>query len=378
MMFRASAITRASVASSACLALAWRRRAASSAAASQDGVIPLIFVAESAYLPADGKPVSKDGSGIRGEDAHFVSARGLGVADGVGGWVSEGVDPGIFARRLMAASARSSAAAESNSEAADPLPIMRAGQAAVANVRGSSTALVATTGSNGILRVLSLGDSGMALWRRASGAGGALPASALPVHEAARLWHVVAATTPQTFAFNAPLQMGPGPEYNQPSEGQTLQLTPRPGDLVIAATDGLYDNIGDETQAALLAKFDWAPCAGYAHAAARRWREDGGSSAAGAAAVPERMRIRNVAEGSVTDAELGERERLCRASLRGMATMLAMTAHRVGHDPNAQDTPFAREAAKAGMRYRSFRGGKPDDVTVVVAMLLPDAAAVQA
>jgi len=39
-----------------------------------------------------------------GEDAFFVSDDGqtLGVADGVGGWASLGIDPGVFAKRLMA------------------------------------------------------------------------------------------------------------------------------------------------------------------------------------------------------------------------------------------------------------------------------------
>ncbi|KAF6142079.1 hypothetical protein GIB67_036997 [Kingdonia uniflora] len=39
----------------------------------------------------------------RGEDAHFICIRGqaFGVANGVSGWVSEGVDAGEYARELM-------------------------------------------------------------------------------------------------------------------------------------------------------------------------------------------------------------------------------------------------------------------------------------
>lgn len=39
-----------------------------------------------------------------GEDAFFASSDGtaLGVADGVGGWILRGIDPGEYARTLMA------------------------------------------------------------------------------------------------------------------------------------------------------------------------------------------------------------------------------------------------------------------------------------
>src|SRR4051812_43721587 len=38
-----------------------------------------------------------------GEDAFFLAAdgRGIGVADGVGGWADAGVNPAIYARKLM-------------------------------------------------------------------------------------------------------------------------------------------------------------------------------------------------------------------------------------------------------------------------------------
>ncbi len=39
-----------------------------------------------------------------GEDAFFISSdkTALGVADGVGGWILRGIDPGLYARMLMA------------------------------------------------------------------------------------------------------------------------------------------------------------------------------------------------------------------------------------------------------------------------------------
>jgi serine/threonine protein phosphatase PrpC len=354
-------------------ALAWRRSAHGEAAAPA----PLLFLCESSYMPADDKPISKDGSGARGEDAHFCGPRALGVADGVGGWSELGVDSGTFARKLMADAAVAAQRAASGdgaaaAAAADPLPLLKTAHAGVGALAGASTALVATTGACGALRVVSLGDSGLALWRRSrAGAGGVVAEASLPVAEAARLWSRVASTTPQTFAFNAPLQLERGFNGHRPDQAQVLSLAPAPGDLVVAATDGLHDNLFPDAQAALLAKFDWAPCAALVHAATRRRAEDAAAATRAAGGEPplQRLRLLNTAEAPVSDAELAERERLCRATLRGMAAMLAAHAHRVGHDPHAGDTPFAREAAKARKR---FSGGKPDDVTVVVAMLLPD------
>jgi hypothetical protein len=287
------------------------------------------------------------------------------------------VDSGTFARKLMADAAVAAQRAESGdgaaaAAAADPLPLLKAAHAGVGALAGASTALVATTGACGALRVVSLGDSGLALWRRSrAGAGGVVAEASLPVAEAARLWSRVASTTPQTFAFNAPLQLERGFNGHRPDQAQVLSLAPAPGDLVVAATDGLHDNLFPDAQAALLAKFDWAPCAALVHAATRRRAEDAAAATRVAGGEPplQRLRLLNTAEAPVSDAELAERERLCRATLRGMAAMLAAHAHRVGHDPHAGDTPFARDAAKARKR---FSGGKPDDVTVVVAMLLPD------
>jgi hypothetical protein len=36
-----------------------------------------------------------------GEDAYFINGTWAGIADGVGGWRSQGVDPGKFSRALM-------------------------------------------------------------------------------------------------------------------------------------------------------------------------------------------------------------------------------------------------------------------------------------
>ena len=52
------------------------------------------FVASATSLPHPEKD-----NGV-GEDAHFLSTRSVGVADGVGGWVELGIDAGMFSREV--------------------------------------------------------------------------------------------------------------------------------------------------------------------------------------------------------------------------------------------------------------------------------------
>lgn len=48
-------------------------------------------------------PKKRPGSTVQGEDAYFLCEQkdAIGVADGVGGWILEGVDAGEYARQLM-------------------------------------------------------------------------------------------------------------------------------------------------------------------------------------------------------------------------------------------------------------------------------------
>lgn len=47
-----------------------------------------------------------------GEDAVFTEGSVIGVADGVGGWAAQGVDPGLYSKALMRAAAQAAAASE--------------------------------------------------------------------------------------------------------------------------------------------------------------------------------------------------------------------------------------------------------------------------
>jgi hypothetical protein len=157
---------------------------------------------------------------------------------------------------------------------------------------------------------------------------------------------------------------------------------------VILTTDGLLDNLFDSDVRALLARLDVTPCHQLARLKKQRCAElqavatELEAEAAGQKrkTALEKRKILGVAPTVVTDALIAGKERECRAVLRSIAALLAVTAQRVGNDEKAH-SPFAaatQAAHKAGMKdvYRRpiqpYVGGKLDDVAVVAAVVVPD------
>jgi len=229
-----------------------------------------------------------------GEDAYFVEdeAGVLGVADGVGGWASRGVDPGIYSRQLM-----NFAAEEVRSGSLDPGVVLQRAHVRT-TAEGSSTALVLALKS-GKVRAANLGDSGFLHLRRGE---------------------VLFQSPPQQHSFNFPFQLA-APSGNaggdSPDQADLFELDDiAQGDVLVLGTDGLFDNAFAKDIAAMVS-------------AAERSGESGVALAERAAAE--------------------------------IARETALWAN-----DQLRVSPFAVEAAKEGHR---FRGGKLDDITVVVAVV---------
>jgi len=234
------------------------------------------------------------------EDAFFARpARGgalwFGLSDGVGGLrVSHGVDPAPFAARLMALAAAASRGARA------PRAALAAAARALAaeRIAGGATALVAhACARTGRLRAANLGDA--------------------TLHVASARGDVAAAAAPRGMAaFDAPRQLGflpaPGaPRFDAPADALDFTADVEPGGWLIAATDGLADNVFPAAAAALV------------RAAAARGDDAHAPARALAAAA--------------------------RAAARDTGT----------------DGPFALAAKDADVAWT--RGGRADDVTVLVA-----------
>ena len=160
-----------------------------------------------------------------GEDALFTSdeINALGVSDGVGSWYSRGVDPGIYARELMRLTEVAIQAGK-----LDPVQALR--QAYAANKeRGTATACVALL-DDGQLNSVNVGDSGFIILR----VGQVIQSRQITIH-----------------SFNFPFQLGQG-SPDQPEDGVVVGIKLKPEDIIVMATDGLWDNLFEEQVAELV------------------------------------------------------------------------------------------------------------------------------
>lgn len=227
-----------------------------------------------------------------GEDAFFICERGtcMGVADGVGGWAEVGVDPGLYSRELMTHAKQASATCDPGPHA--PQHLMEVAYVST-RARGSSTCCILCL-ENERLHASNLGDSGFMVVR----SGELMFMSPQQQHE-----------------FNFPYQIGsPDSMSDTPQVAQRFSIDVRQGDIVVAATDGLFDNVYPDEAASLVA----------------------------------------------ASKERGETAQVAAATLAQFARVRAA-------DPTHL-SPFAYGAQQLGYR---FFGGKMDDITVLVAYVEP-------
>lgn len=157
-----------------------------------------------------------------GEDAHFIcdKEQTVGVADGVGAWSKEGIDAGVYARDLMNHACCSVEGQARQKGCVDPKQALD--EAYVnAEAKGSSTACIITLRKEGLLHAVNLGDSGFLVIRRG---------------------RVCFTTRPQQFRFNFPYQIGHKSKM-KPDAAEELAVDVNRGDIVVAGTDGLLDNL---------------------------------------------------------------------------------------------------------------------------------------
>lgn len=206
----------------------YRQLSVESTASSAATGLPLQFIAEATYLPAR----EKVKNGGRGEDAFFITKHAVGVADGVGGWADEGIDAGVYSRKVMelaeafCSNAQLTATPEKGVHI-DPLEALAYAGPRVKDL-GSSTAVIASVGADGYLRVRNLGDSGLMVWRHSRALTLHAPVQ-LNLAEAKKLWKLELQTKSQTWAFNSPFQMGTNGHPVDEAEAYTFK--PKPADL---------------------------------------------------------------------------------------------------------------------------------------------------
>mmetsp|Transcript_22770 Transcript_22770/g.54509 ORF Transcript_22770/g.54509 Transcript_22770/m.54509 type:complete len:351 (-) Transcript_22770:256-1308(-) len=242
----------------------------------------LVFVSGAEMIP---HPDKRDRGG---EDSYFVSSSGtaIGVADGVGGWAEIGIDAGLYSRMLMNYCLEA-VDEEVEMSAASPMRILKNGYSRT-KAQGSCTACIITLGEE-TLHAANLGDSGFIILRAGK---------------------IVFKSPQQQHDFNFPYQLGNADGMSDPPEAAaTFSVPVMEGDIVVAATDGVFDNLfADE-----------------------------------------------IARVAILTKQAGE------SPLQAAQHLAALAHHRAGDSYTM--SPFGMAAQQVGFIYR---GGKMDDITVVV------------
>lgn len=158
-----------------------------------------------------------------GEDAHFIcaDAQTIGVADGVGGWSSFGVDAGEYSRALTSNAVISVRDQMENTGSVNPMRVLH-DAFCYTETEGSSTACILTL-VDGSVEAVNVGDSGFVVVR-----GGA----------------VVYRSPVEQRKFNFPYQLGTTCDDLTAAESLTVGVLP--GDVIVMGTDGLFDNVTEE------------------------------------------------------------------------------------------------------------------------------------
>jgi len=172
----------------------------------------------------------KEKKELGGEDTYFISRTGnsVGVFDGVGGWIDQGINPRQFSYKLMVGCTK--AADELNES--NPIKILIYGYHFVTTYKtiGSCTATVVSFLKNDSIikmEAVNLGDSGFLVFRKDNDQEG----------------RVYLRTKEQQHGFNMPYQLSSEPTSDKPQTGNKYSSTLEYGDIVVLGTDGVWDNL---------------------------------------------------------------------------------------------------------------------------------------
>lgn len=206
-----------------------------------------------------------EGDGSAGAESKYVTY--VGVADGVGSWRQYGIDPRNYSQRLMNSASqfvhgeapqRTQHGTAVSKRPARPIDVLihawRSTQRE--KVVGSCTACVVSLDHElNQLTYANVGDSGLMVMRHIDGdvTGSVFRKGPGEVNDGSTL-RTTFLSQQQLRSFNLPYQLGfddqeeevdpgQGGRFETPMDANVTGYAVRPGDLVVVATDGLFDNV---------------------------------------------------------------------------------------------------------------------------------------
>lgn len=222
-----------------------------------------------------------------GEDALFVSGKSFGVFDGVSG--AEKLDGVPLYSATMAQKLKSSVGKQALTVEEIKAKMLKAAEYADMAATGATTAIMASVGDDDMLRSVNLGDS--MLWVIRDGS-------------------IKSRAKETIHYFDCPFQLS-DESPDRPRSGSVLQIQLQKGDIIIAGSDGVFDNLGDKS-------------------------------------------VLDIVDKNIN------------GSVNKIAQQIASESRRVSKDTTAP-TPYARAAKRNNYaNYSTGLGGKIDDISCVV------------
>ncbi|WIA37811.1 hypothetical protein OEZ86_014673 [Tetradesmus obliquus] len=206
-----------------------------------------------AYLPHPEK------ESYGGEDAHFVSnisGGAIGVADGVGGWAESGVNPAEYSRTLMRVACAYIEGADTREVASGSV---ESACASMSSMDGGCSPYSSTDAPAVVVDPRAALDTAHKLTKKA-GSATACVVQLCPEQKAliaanlgdsgfivVRNGEIALRSSPKQHFFDCPLQFGAYPEFvdgtDTADDAEIFHLPVQPGDIVVAGSDGLWDNV---------------------------------------------------------------------------------------------------------------------------------------
>ncbi len=285
-----------------------------------------------------------------GQDAFFIAkldakSTAFGIADGVGGWATSGVDPAEFSHGFCHYMAKTTL--EWTHGRLTPRMLMEIGYQNIIDdpsvPAGASTACIGIAAADGGLQMANLGDSGFLQLRLGA------------VHHC---------SNPQTHAFNTPYQLsiippkiivqsalfGGMPLSDLPEEAEISSGQLRHGDVLILATDGVWDNLNPQEVLNIVSSQM------RSHGA---WIDTDHKGLIVSDHIIQLTRLGRSGDKKGNQTIQG----ILAAAVAGEAKIASMNERR--------DGPFAREV----QRYypeEGYHGGKVDDICVIALLAVED------
>ena len=167
-----------------------------------------------------------------GEDALAIDDGLICVADGVGGWADQGVDPGIYSNQL-AQNVKKYFLEETHNSIKDPTKFFVKACLNTKVIGSSTCCLIVFDLEKNHIHTLNLGDSGYMLLRPIKN----------PENDSlsAYILKMIYKSEEQTHEFNFPFQVGTGGD--NPESAIKMIHEFKENDIIVLATDGLWDNL---------------------------------------------------------------------------------------------------------------------------------------